>query len=70
MTGTERTHYPHVKVEHGEAYGKALQLEKDSFFYRSGVVATRVEKLQRGRGRCPPGLFFKLAELIREAMAQ
>lgn len=70
-TGTERSHFPFIKVAAESKEAKALRLYKDTYFYLSNVVAVpKASKfLAVVRGKCPPELFRRLTEFAAPAIA-
>jgi hypothetical protein len=63
-TGTLRAELRHVAVNHREAAGIVLELEKPTYFYERHIWTGPVERLELTGRRCPPGLLIKLQALV------
>ncbi|WP_426744359.1 hypothetical protein VZQ01_22265 [Myxococcus faecalis] len=68
-TGTHRPELAVIEVPHQSAAGKALRLEKDTYFYADNVRSVRISHLQAREGLCPPSLFLQVRILVDGAMS-
>jgi hypothetical protein len=63
-TGTLRPDRRHVAVNHREAAGIALELEKPTYFYPGNVWIGPADLLEPRRAGCPPELMKALRALF------
>ncbi|MCY1000182.1 hypothetical protein OWM54_23875 [Myxococcus sp. MISCRS1] len=68
-TGTRRTELAVIEVPYQSAAGKALRLEKDTYFYADQVRSVRTSHLQACEGHCSPSLFLQVRILVDGAMS-
>ncbi len=63
-TGTLRPDRRHTAVNHREAAGIALELEKPTYFYPGNIWIGPVDQLEARRAHCPPELMNALRALF------
>jgi hypothetical protein len=69
-TGTNRPDILRVAVDPQTRNGKALRLSKPTYFYKTNVRVAKMAALRSRYGRCPPGLFVELRELVDKAFSE
>ncbi|KFA92908.1 hypothetical protein [Archangium violaceum] len=68
-TGTKRAEYAVIEVPGKSAAGKALGLDKDTFFYATQLRSVRLDHLRVRHGHCPPALFLQVRILVEGALS-
>ncbi|MFP2925624.1 hypothetical protein ACLESO_10470 [Pyxidicoccus sp. 3LG] len=67
-TGTRRSELVVIEVPRASAAGKALRLDKDTYFYANQLRNVRLSHLRPLGGSCPPGLFLQVRVLVEGAL--
>jgi hypothetical protein len=63
-TGTSRPDLRHVEVQPATAAGRAIGLEKPTYFYDCNSTLCWADKVERRGVRCPPAVLNELRALI------
>ncbi|MFL5356520.1 hypothetical protein [Archangium sp.] len=68
-TGTPRTEYVAIEVRENSAAGKALRLDKPTWFYATALRSVKLSHLKAIEGICLPELFLQVRLLVEGALA-